>query len=118
MAVRTLIIEGWRGIAHSYAVFNQFQCLELLNRLDIRLLHRDVRFYNPAWQRVNGLFRADQETAIASIPSPTLTDRADATLRIAFPLDYTPSAHSARTVVWATSEFRCLPSTDLAGGKL
>jgi glycosyltransferase involved in cell wall biosynthesis len=118
MTQKRLIVEGWRGIAHSYAVFNQFQCLEFLNRPDLRLLHRDVRFYHPGWKRVDGLFRADQEAAIAAIPSPSTADRADATLRVAFPLDYTPSASSARTVVWGTSEFLCVPPADLVGGAL
>ena len=42
MPSRTLLVEGWRNIAHSYAIVNQFQCLELLKIPDLGLIHRDV----------------------------------------------------------------------------
>lgn len=101
-----ILVEGWRFLAHSYAVVNQFQCLEMLKR-PVKLFHRDVPFYMPAWKPVNGLFDAEQETALRSIKSPPSSPVADAVFRIAFPYDLKSS--TARTVVFATSEYQSIP---------
>ena len=46
----TLMIEGWRFIPHSFAVVNQFQCLQLLQYSGISLVHRDIPYANPNWR--------------------------------------------------------------------
>ncbi|MEO8161138.1 MAG: hypothetical protein ABI588_06945 [Arenimonas sp.] len=38
----TIVVEGWRFYAQSHSIVNQFQCLELLKRGDIRLFHTEA----------------------------------------------------------------------------
>jgi glycosyltransferase involved in cell wall biosynthesis len=109
---RTLLVEGWRNIAHSYAIVNQFQCLELLKIPDLRLMHRDVPYYGEHWQRMQGLFPPAAESAIATIPVAPADAPADAILRISFPYNCAPSQYR-RTGVFGTSEFGYLPDDHL-----
>jgi glycosyltransferase involved in cell wall biosynthesis len=46
---KNLLIEGWRGVNHSFALVNQCQILELLKFDDLRLFHRDLPFAMPHW---------------------------------------------------------------------
>jgi glycosyltransferase involved in cell wall biosynthesis len=105
---RTLLIEGWRYIPHSYAVVNQFQCLELLKMHGLRIVHRDIPYYGTHWQTVKGLFSPEKDEAIRSIPTVADDTGADAILRITFPYNYAPSKLK-RTYVYGTAEFRCVP---------
>jgi hypothetical protein len=83
--MKTVIIEGWRYIPHSYAMVNQHLCLELLKRPDIRLFHRDVRYFMPTWRPTPNLWSPEDEAKLRSIPAPSPGMRADAMLRIGFP---------------------------------
>jgi len=111
---RTLLIEGWRFIPHSYAVVNQFQCLELLRRPGVRLLHRDLPFYRREWSPINGCLDPHSEALLRAIPAPAPGDRIDATYRIAFPYDFSPSP-APRTCVFATAEFGRVSPGDIVG---
>jgi glycosyltransferase involved in cell wall biosynthesis len=112
---RTLLIEGWRFIPHSYAAVNQFQCLELLRRPDVRLFHRDVPYYRPNWRAMEGILDPQYEAMLRAIPAPRPGDRFDAVYRIGYPYDFSPS-RAARTCVFGTAEFgRVLPG-HIAGG--
>jgi hypothetical protein len=42
----SLLIEGWRGLNHSYGLVNQYQILELLKIDGLRLFHHDLPFFN------------------------------------------------------------------------
>ena len=44
-----LLIEGWRGVNHSFALVNQCQILELLKFDDLCLFHRDLPFAMAHW---------------------------------------------------------------------
>ena len=46
------LIEGWRGVNHSFALVNQCQILEMLRTPDLRLFHRDLPFAMPHWNAV------------------------------------------------------------------
>jgi len=46
---KNLLIEGWRGVNHSFALVNQCQILELLKFNDLRLFHRDLPFAMAHW---------------------------------------------------------------------
>ena len=41
---RTLLVEGWRGINHSFALINQHQILALAQLPGLRLYHHDLPF--------------------------------------------------------------------------
>ena len=108
MPVHTLLVEGWRNIAHSYAIVNQFQCLELLKMSDLRLVHRDVPYYGDHWQEMRGLFPPAAESALDKMPCAGEEPAADAVLRVSFPYNCAPSKYR-RTVVFATSECGYVP---------
>ena len=110
---RTLLIEGWRHIPHSYAIVNQFQCLELLKMPWLRLFHRDMPYYQRHWQPVTGLFSAEAEAEIRSIPAAGGDVEADAVLRITYPYNCAPSKYK-RTCVFGTAESRCVPDMYIA----
>jgi glycosyltransferase involved in cell wall biosynthesis len=46
-----LLIEGWRGVNHSFALVNQCQILEMLRLPDLQLFHRDLPFAMAHWNR-------------------------------------------------------------------
>ena len=44
-----LLIEGWRGINHSYAMVNQHQILALANLGGFEIYHHDLPFWLAHW---------------------------------------------------------------------
>ncbi len=110
----TLEIEGWRSVPHSYAIVNQFQCLQILRRPEIRLLHKDVAYFSPNWRSVGGLFDASAESAIGAIPPAATGERPDALLRITYPYNYSRSL-AKRTCVFGTAEYGCVPRKNFVG---
>ncbi len=115
--MKTLRVEGWRGINHSYAIVNQWQLLELC-RLPVELCHVDRPFFNAAWnpgRNGSGLSDA-QQRQIASIRGPRPGERADIAYRIAFPFDLS-ACDADRLFVFGTAEYQ--HTTDMfAGGDL
>ncbi|MEJ2624884.1 MAG: glycosyltransferase [Pseudolabrys sp.] len=105
--MKTLCVEGWRQIHHSYAMVNQWQLLALLKRPDIALRVKDLPFYDELWQPCVGLFDAEDENRLNAIPARAENEAVDATYRIAYPYDFS-SAGEGRTVVFATSEYQRL----------
>ena len=110
---RTLVVEGWRFLPHSYAVVNQFQLLAMLDAPGLRLFHRDLPLYLPHWRPVRGLLPRTSEDALAGIPPPP-TDAVQALYRIGFPYDLRP-ANAGRTVAFGTSELLWVDASMLAG---
>lgn len=102
---RSLTIEGWRAIPHSYAIVAAWHCLSLLKQRDVDLGFADYPFHDPRWVPMRGLLDAAAERALAQLPQPTGTS--DVTYRVAFPFDFTPG-RSARTVVFGTTEYGVL----------
>jgi len=112
-----ILAAGWRGIAHSYALVNQFHCLELLRRGPaIRLYFEDLPYYNPSWKKTADIFGADCETALRSIPPPPADLKPDAEIRIAFPFDLLRPSRADRTCVFGTAEFLMVSPRGTAGG--
>jgi glycosyltransferase involved in cell wall biosynthesis len=110
-----LVVEGWRFLPHSYSIVNQFQCLEFLKRRDkVNLFHRDVAYYNPNWQMLEGIFRVEDENKLRNIPQPK--QDGDVTFRIKYPYNLAP-AQSKKTFVFATSEMLAVSPFMLENGK-
>lgn len=105
---RTLLIEGWRYIPHSYAIVNQFQCLAMLRIPWLRVLHRDMPYFMNHWHPVTGLFTPEAEAEIRAITAVSGDVDADAVLRITYPYNCAPSNYK-RTCVFGTSEFMYVP---------
>jgi glycosyltransferase involved in cell wall biosynthesis len=118
----TVVVEGWRFVAQSHSIVNQFQCLELLKRSDVRLFHVDAPqpprgfLRVGSWQPAHNLHEADDERALARIPAPGVGTHVDATYRIAFPFDFSPSDRG-RTFVFAVAEGKRLNRYMIAGGR-
>jgi glycosyltransferase involved in cell wall biosynthesis len=118
----SIVVEGWRSVAQSLSIVNQFQCLELLKRSDLRLFHVDAPqpprgfLRVGSWPRAQNLHEPDDERALARIPAPPANTRIDATYRIAFPYDFSRSARG-RTFVFAVAEGKRLNAYMIAGGQ-
>ncbi len=99
-----IITEGWRFLPHSYAIVNQFQLLEMGQRSELELFHRDLPYYSEHWQHTTGIFTPKDEMFFADLPEPAPNQTAAAIYRISFPYDL--QAHSTiPTFVFGTSEF-------------
>jgi glycosyltransferase involved in cell wall biosynthesis len=112
--MKTLCVEGWRFIHHSYAMVNQWQLLSLLKRNDIALSIRDLPFFNKQWRSTKALFSDDEENKLKSIPALAADAIADATYRICYPYDFSLMP-KGRTVVFGTAEYQFLDGTKFAG---
>jgi glycosyltransferase involved in cell wall biosynthesis len=102
-ATKSLIVEGWRFLAHSYAIVNQWQLLALSRRTDVAVKVIDVPLYARRWQTQEGLFEQRAEQALRSIETAKPDESADVTLRISAPFDFSPS-RSAQTAIFGTLE--------------
>jgi glycosyltransferase involved in cell wall biosynthesis len=112
-ATLKLIVEGWRGLSHSYAIVNQWQLLALRRRQDVELRVRDLPFFNPAWRAQVGLFPAPADSALQAIGQAQPPFAPDATWRTTYPHDL-EAAPTGRTLVYGTAEYRIIPPSSLA----
>ena len=113
---KTLIVEGWRFVAHSYALINQHQCLEMLERPELQLFHRDVP-YAGSWRSTQGLLPDEDEAKLRAIPVARPGAAADAVLRMGVPHAFHNDAGATRTFVWGTTEFGCVEDAAIGAGR-
>ncbi len=99
-----IIIEGWRFLSQSYAIVNQFQLLEMLKHPDLELYHQDVPYWKEHWQSITGLFPETAEITLKQIKAPPPNCSSEATYRIFWPYNFTPS-NSKRTYIFGTTEW-------------
>jgi hypothetical protein len=101
---RSLTVEGWRGINHSFALVNQFQLLELAQSPGLDLHHVDAPFHFAHWGRTtNGAgFRPSDEAILEGLRPPFTA--ADWAYRIFSPLDLRPPSFAKRLAVFAVTE--------------
>jgi glycosyltransferase involved in cell wall biosynthesis len=115
--MKTVVVEGWRFLPHSYAVVNQYQCLEILRRPEITLYHRDVPFFQSKWKATSGTMKPEHEEALRAIPVPPPGVHADAHFRIGFPHFFHNEPNAKRTFTWVTSEFKRIQIEAMGSGK-
>lgn len=101
---KSLLIDGWRFSTHSYALVNQAQCLELLKRDAITLLHHEGAGM-PGNRMSRGLFSPAEEMALAQLPDLRSNESVDVAYRIRSPLELQPYSAAARTFAFTTVEF-------------
>lgn len=117
----TLLVEGWRFYPQSFSIVNQFHCLEILKRRDVRLLHRDAPLPHDDglqpknWTPDQSLLPPAQVRSLAAIPPPDGAPP-DAVFRIFFPFDFSP-APRGRTFVFAVTGMGRVPAF-MIGGKV
>lgn len=100
---KSIRIEGWRGINHSFALVNQYQILQLMRLPGLRLFHRDLPFAFPHWNRSNngaGLLSQDQRFIDALQTGP---EDVDCVYRICTP--FRAGTDSLRTLTFMVTEF-------------
>jgi glycosyltransferase involved in cell wall biosynthesis len=108
-----IAVEGWRFIPHSYAVVNQYLCLEMLKRSQISLSHRDLPLFNPMWQKVRGLFSTEQESSLNELQTSFF--QSDVLWRVSFP--YNLQSDIEATYIFATAECYSVPACYVAGNQ-
>lgn len=109
---RSIIVEGWRFLAHSYAIVNQWQLLALSRRPDVAPKVIDLPFHGRRWKSQDDLWEPADENLLRSLQTADPAEPADVTLRVAFPLDFSPS-RSGLTVIFGTSESQVIPKEAL-----
>ena len=103
--VKRLLVEGWRGVSHSFAMVNQHQLLALDRIGGWELHHRDMPFFMPHWNKLDtGAGFAPAQTAFIENLPPLATELADTVYRICAPLR-APEAAARRTLTFAVTEF-------------
>jgi glycosyltransferase involved in cell wall biosynthesis len=106
MVRKKILIEGWRGINHSYAMVNQNQILELIQS-DHDLQHHDLPFYRTEWNSINNDagFNFDDKSKIFSLKTGEPSQPYDIIYRISFPYRLYQCS-SKKLFVFGTAEFQ------------
>ena len=67
---KRLLVQGWTGINHSYAMVNQYQLLELARQPGLQLLQQEMPLYDSRWTREKNAagFSTAQNQVLQSIP--------------------------------------------------
>jgi len=113
---KNLMVEGWRGINHSYAMVNQYQLLEFVRHPGINTFHRDLPFFGPEWNTQRNASGLSEEDTL-TIDSLAATPRGpvDMTYRLSYPYRI-HGADAGPTYVQATSELQNVRDTDFTFG--
>jgi glycosyltransferase involved in cell wall biosynthesis len=103
--VKTLCIEGWRGVNHSIAMVNQNQILEMLKRPGWRIFHRDAPYFRPHWNRAQFAsgFAPEEQARIDALADPGGATM-DACLRIASPVRLGQPGQARKTCTYMVTE--------------
>lgn len=109
MQKRSLLVEGWRGINHSYSMVNQYQLKEI-QKYNFDLYHLDVPFFNSYWNtKVNsdGLDENSKDliSNISVLSKFDSDKKIHTTYRISFPFNFSNS-NSEKLFIFGTSEFQ------------
>ena len=103
-----ILVEGWRGINHSFSLVNQWQILELSKSYEI--FFKDVPFISKEWdneKNFSGLEK-DLSDLINNIPKPHEDLVHDITYRISFPFNFNDQFNSKILFVFGNCEYKVL----------
>ena len=103
-----ILIEGWRGINHSYALVNQWQINELVKSSNI--FFRDIPFPNKNWnsKKNDSGLKDEIKDTIRKIQAASMNVDYDITYRISAPFNFDQKFNSKALFVFATTEYRNL----------
>jgi glycosyltransferase involved in cell wall biosynthesis len=115
---KKLLIEGWRGINHSYAMVNQYQLLALREQ-SLQIFHNDLPFVSPEWNLKKNFCGFDEKALsyLASIPGLAKEEQADIVYRISYPYRLRPSK-AKKLYVFGTSEAQIITPDMIFGDGL
>jgi glycosyltransferase involved in cell wall biosynthesis len=106
--MRSLIVEGWRGISQSYAMVNQYQLREL-RKHGLDLFHVDAPYYAAHWNEArsgHGFPESIYQEMARIAPAPE-GFISDVYYRISVPYRFT-ACNAKKLYVFGTSEFQNL----------
>lgn len=115
-----LLIEGWRGVNHSFALVNQSQILEMAKHPALELFHRDLPFAMGHWNsKSHGAGFSPADAALLdSLHEPE--DAVDVVYRICSPYQASAPGDSTPAVTFMVTEMglqrKHLGEQALAGG--
>lgn len=104
--MRSLCIEGWRGVNHSIAMVNQNQILELAKLPGWTITHRDAPFFLPHWDpsKLDSGFSPAERAVIDGL-APATDAPVDVCFRIASPVRAGRPGSARRNVTYVVTEF-------------
>ena len=107
-----ILIEGWRGINHSYALVNQWQILELIKTE--KLYFKDAPFISSKWDTNKNFSGLNKEASniINKIPNTNDQQNFDITYRISSPFNFDTNFNSKLLFIFGTCEFKYLEKTN------
>ena len=111
-----ILIEGWRGINHSFSLVNQWQIIEFAKTCN--LFFKDVPFVSDGWNVKTNYsgFKKELLELIENIPHPEKSQSLDITYRLSFPFDFNADFSSKILVVFATCEYKFLNKKNYING--
>jgi len=103
-SVSKVLIDGWRGVHHSFAMVNQHQIIALMKRGDVELFHNDMPFLMPHWNTKDHT-AGFSETDLNLIMSLASIDEAEVecVYRICAPM-FAPTRRALKTVTFGITE--------------
>ena len=113
-----ILIEGWRGINHSFSLVNQWQIIELLKTSNIYF--KDVPFISDRWNKKDNSSGIENniENLINTIPEADSNQDIDITYRISCPFDFNENFKSKLLFVFGTSEYKFLYQSNFKNNSL
>ena len=112
-----ILIEGWKGINHSFSLVNQWQTLELSKLSKVFL--KDVEFPT-IWnfQKNSSGINYDTRKLIEDFENSLENQKFDITYRISFPFNFDKKFNSKKLFVFGTTEYKYLKGTHYKNGKV
>ena len=103
-----ILIEGWRGINHSFSLVNQWQILELSKSCEVYF--KDVPFISEKWNKEKNYSGLEKNLSdfINNIPTPQKEQMHDITYRISFPFNFNNEFNSKILFVFGNCEYKVL----------
>ena len=83
-----ILIEGWRGINHSYALVNQWQIKELIKLSNLSF--KDIPYFNENWssKKNDSGLKDEVKNIVNGIQPPLKNIKYDVTYRISAPFNF------------------------------
>ena len=112
-----ILIEGWRGINHSYALVNQWQIKELIKSSNISF--KDIPYFNKNWtsKKNDSGLKDEIKNIINEIQPPSKDIEYDLTYRISAPFNFDTKFKSKILFVFGTTEYRNLNEKNYINGE-
>ena len=112
-----ILIEGWRGINHSYALVNQWQIKELIKLSNLSF--KDVPYFNENWssKKNDSGLKDEIKNIVNGIQPPLKNIKYDITYRISAPFNFDTKFKSKVLFVFGTTEYRDIHKNNYVNGE-